>query len=300
MATIKIHVHPTPTHSDYDYHLPFHGEVYDKDTYCEKLKKLVPVTSEIVLTSNGEPDQRLSIALSIPGDFKNIRIENHPSVYAKEDFIFFDQSFSNLPKKNRSFQDIVDYYLKNYKTIPFTQSEDLMSFRGLAKRDKVIWYHYGRGMPNIQHTEYQNLNQLLEPVFSDLAQCLQTKLNQLGLDIDVENNLVMRLNHNEPKSENPFVPEFLVLPHLDTSILSVWVWASHPGATIYQDQAGNHPTEVQHLHDQDQEYCIIPGLDYCDFSSSMKSATWHGVQNQNLNQHRVGIVAFLRHPRYNR
>jgi len=297
MHNIKIHVHPTPTHSDYDYHLPFHGVVYDKDTYCNNLKKLVPTTSSIVLTSNGEPDQRLWLVFkTLSSEFKNIRIENKSSCYANNDCVFVDQSFINLPKKDSNFQSIVEYYLKNYKNIPFAQTGDLTVFRGFVKRDKQIWYHYGRGMPNIDSAICQELNQLLEPVFTDLKECLQTKFDQVGLDIDVENNLVLRLNHNEPQSENLFDPRFLVLPHLDTSIVTVWVWTSHPGATLYQDQSGNVPVDVHSLHNQHHEYCVIPGLDYCDFSSSMKPATWHGVQNQNLTQHRVGIVAFLKQP----
>lgn len=297
MHTIKIHVHPTPNHDDYDYHLPFHGVVYDKDTYSENVKQLAPDVSNIVLTSNGEPDQRLQLAFkTLINKFNNIKIENKTSCYAENDPVFFDQQFVNLPKQSQNYQAIVDYYLENYKSIPFVQSGDLTAFRGFVKRDKQIWYHYGRGMPNIQNTAYQNLNQQLEPVFLDLVQCLQTKFDQLELVIDVESNLVLRLNHNEPQSENSFDPRFLVLPHLDTSILTVWVWTSYPGATIYQSQSGNHPREVQDLHDQNCEYCVIPGLDYCDFSSSMKPATWHSVSNQDLTQHRVGIVAFLKQP----
>ena len=293
MHNIKIHVHPAPAHSDYDYHLPFYGVVYDKDTYCNNLKKLVSTDSEIVLTSNGEPDHRLSLVANLLSyDFRHVTIKNVPPCYTDKDSVFLDHLFIKLPKKDRNFQSIVEYYLENYKSIPFAQSGDLTVFRGFAKRDKQIWYHYGRGMPGIENVIYQQLNQLLEPVFLDLVECLQNKFNQ----IDVENNLVLRLNHNQPESENSFDPRFLVLPHLDTSILTVWVWTSHPGATIYQDRNGNCPVEVQNVHNQLNEYCVIPGLDYCDFSSSMKPATWHGVQNQNLHQHRVGIVAFLKQP----
>jgi len=297
MHKIKIHVHPTPKHSDYDYHLPFHGVVYDKDTYCANLKKLVPVTSEIVLTSNGEPDQRLLlVSRTLSSEFKNIRIENKPACYTENDHVFLDQLFVNLPKSSKNFQPIIDHYLASYKSMPFVQVGDPTAFRGFYKKDKQIWFQYGRHMPVIDNQSYQILNHLLEPVFLDLVHCLQKKFFQIGINFDIENNLLLRLNHSEPNSQTEFDQRFFLLPHLDTSILTIWVWTSHLGATIFQDSTGKDFLDVDKLHDQSHEYCIIPGLDYCNFSSSMKDATWHGVRDHGENQHRVAIVGFLKQP----
>jgi hypothetical protein len=299
MSTVKIHVHPTPTHSDYDYHLPFHGLVYNVDTYCKSVRKLTPAVDEIVLTSNGEPDQRLTLTFNtLRQEFNNVKIQNKPTCYEENDCVFFNQSFVNLPKPSKNFQEIIDHYLSTYKLIPFVRNNNSPAFRGFHNHHKQIWFHYGRGMPVVSNKSYQILNYLLEPVFLDLVHCLQKKFSQIGIDFDVENNLILRLNHSQPDSQTDFDPEFFLLPHLDTSILSAWVWTSHPGATLYQDQSGNVPVEVRELHDQNHEYCIIPGLDYCDFSSSMKRATWHGVRDHGESQHRVAIVGFLRQPVY--
>jgi len=300
MHKIKIHVHPTPTHSDYDYHLPFHGVVYNKDSYRQQVEQLVlSNNSEIILTSNGEPDQRLSLAFdTLNSQFNNVKIQNNPTCYEENDCVFFDQLFVNLPKSNKNFQEIIDHYLATYKSIPFVQTDNSPAFRGFHKKDKQIWFHYGRGMPVVSNESYQILNHLLEPVFLDLVDCLQKKFSQIGIDFDVENNLILRLNHSEPNSQTDFNPEFFLLPHLDTSILTAWVWTSHSGATIFQDSTGKGLLDVNKLHDQNQEYCIIPGVDYCDFSSSMKRATWHGVRDHGASQHRVAILGFLRQPVY--
>jgi hypothetical protein len=298
MPSIKIHVHPRPRHCDYDHHLPFHGVVYNKDTYRQDLQKLVADNnSEIILTSNGEPNQRLALAFNtLKFCFNNVRIENKPVCYKEDDLIFSDQLFVNLPKSSKNFQPIVDHYLASYKSMPFVQLGDSTAFRGFYKKDKQIWFQYGRHMPVIDNQNYQILNQLLEPVFLDLVHCLQKKFSQIGINFDVENNLLLRLNHSEPDSQTDFDQRFFLLPHLDTSILTAWVWTSHSGATIFQDSTGKKLLDVNQLHDQNEEYCIIPGMDYCDFSSSMKGATWHGVRDLGGSQHRIAIVGFLKQP----
>jgi hypothetical protein len=212
MSTVKIHVHPTPTHSDYDYHLPFHGVVYNKDTYQQDVQKLVTDNnSKIILTSNGEPDQRLALAFNtLRREFNNVRIENKPACYRENDQIFFDQSFVNLPKSSKNFQEIIDRYLSTYELIPFVRNNNSPAFRGFHKKDKQIWFHYGRGMPVVSNESYQILNYLLEPVFLDLVHCLQKKFSQSGIDFDVENNLILRLNHSEPNSQTDFDPKFFL------------------------------------------------------------------------------------------
>jgi hypothetical protein len=297
MPSVKIHVHPRPAHNDYDHHVPFYGVVYNKDTYQQDVQQLVPTPdTEIILTSNGEPEQRLQLAFNmLKLHFDHVTINNQPACYDNDDGVFLDQTFVNLPKASKNFQAIVDHYLATYQTMPFVQHGDPTAFRGYNKKNKQIWFQYGRDMPGVDNSAYKILNQLLEPVFLDLIQCLKKTFCSA---FDVENNLLLRLNHSQPNSGTDFDQRFFLLPHLDTSIVTAWVWTSNPGAMIYQDSAGNGCVDVQQLYDQNHQYCIIPGLDYCDFSSSMKNATWHGVQNQNLNQHqhRVGIVAFLKQP----
>lgn len=294
--SIRIHVHPKPSHGDYDYHLPFYGVVYNKILYREDVKKLVGLDDSIVLTSNGEPDQRLVLAKNeLSQEFTNVTIQNHTTQYSDQDQLFLNRLFIKLPKPSRDFQSIVECYLNGYKNIPFVQNGAITSFRGFAKHSDSFWYHYGRDMPRIDNESYHALNQMLEPVLKDLTHILQAQLNRTGLEFDVEQNLVLRINHNEPNS-GP-TKDFFVYPHLDTSIFTIWIWASCAGAMIYRDQSRYAPVEVKKLHDQNNEYLVIPGLDYCDFSQSLTPATWHGVANNTESgQHRVSIVAFLKQP----
>ena len=302
MTTVKIHVHPAPAHSDYDYCVPFRGMAYDGESYCDRVSKLVADDTCIVLTSNGEPDQRLSKAKDLLDlQFQNVSVESRISCYASQDTIFEKNLYKIMPKIPENFDSLVDYYLTHYQDMSFVESGSAVTFRGFRKNNQQFWYHYGRYMPWSSCNSYVQLNCMLETIFQNLVRTLSTQLDNIWTQTDIEDNLLIRINHNEPNSKTNSTDEFFQLPHLDTSIVSVWLWSSGPGAVIYPDQQGTESIPVLNLFDQQHEYCMIPGLDYCDFSQTMTPATWHAVCNEmSSDQHRVSIVAFLRHPQYNR
>lgn len=297
MADIKIHVHPTPMHNDYDHCVPFYGIVYDRDSYCDHVNKLVGKDDRIVLISNGEPDQRLYLAKHIlDSQFKNVVVESSMPRYASHDTWFEKNTFRVVPKTPRNFDELINYYLAHYQQIPFVESGSPVSFRGFKKNNKVFWYHYGHHMPDSPCDAYHQLNARLEPIFQDLVTALDNQLGHVWSRLDIERNLLIRINHNEPNSEHDPGGQFFQMPHLDTSIITAWIWSSGSGAVLCSDQQGTDSQSVMNLFDQHHEYCVIPGLDYCDFSQSMTPATWHGVRSELGQQHRVSLVAFLRHP----
>jgi len=302
MTTIKIHVHPTPTHSDYNHWVPFRGMAYDGVSYCDRVANLVADDTCIVLTSNGEPNQRLAKAKALlDSQFQDVSVESRIPCYASQDTTFEKNLYKIVPKVPENFDSLVDHYLAHYQDMSFVESGSDVTFRGFRKTDQQFWYHYGRYMPWSSSDAYNQLNRMLEPIFQNLVRALSTQLGNIWTQVDIEDNLLIRINHNKPNSKTNSTREFFQLPHLDTSIVSVWLWSSGPGAEIYPDQQGTESISVLNLFDQHHEYCMIPGLDYCDFSQTMTPATWHGVRNEiSGDQHRVSIVAFLRHPQYNR
>jgi hypothetical protein len=289
----KIHVHPRPKHDRYDLHLPFYGLVYDKDSYAQRvLDNLPTATTPVVLTSNGEPNQRLELAAGeLRKVLPKVTVENQPPCYETSESIFKDQICATLPKASRDYQDIIDFYLTNHKRIPMISQGPIFDFRGFEQHANYNWYHYGESMPVTQNQICDTLNHMLSPVFDDLVETLQNHLHIHKISYDVRSNLLIRLNHT--KQSPPVVEGYRVPLHLDTSMLTIWIWTSEPGAVIYDQDC---VVPVDDLHDQKQQYLIIPGLDYCELSHSMQSACWHGVLSGPETQDRVSMIAFLKSP----
>lgn len=289
----RIHVHPCPAHTKFDHHVPFFGAVYDRDTYADRIAALIGLDAKIVLVSNGEPSQRLELAAgALRSHFPDLEIDNMPDRYALEDGWFRDESYVVCKKQPQDYQSLVDYYLSVYHDLPHCQQGPIENFRGFHFKRNMFWYHYGQGMPEVNNAEFETLARMIDPVWRQTAQVLQDEIDALGIHHNVQDNLVLRINHTEPGSK--FDPNHLLPMHLDTSCLTAWVWTSHRGAEIGSDQKGTISTPVEKLFDQEHELLIIPGLDYCDMSASMKPATWHCVKSPAIDQHRVSIVAFLK------
>lgn len=288
---LRIHVHPSPEHHDYDLHLPFYGVVYDKDIYTQKVRELAPTDDcAIILTSNGEPDQRLVLAANeLRTFYKHVTISNPAPCYPDSDEFFRNSFYRVLPKIQKDYALISDFYLQNYTKLPEIIKGSPVSFQGFMEYKNYTWFHYGCNMPESQNEVYNSLNKFLEPIFEDFISSIES-IN-LDKNLDVRSNLILRLNHGKPGKN--FDDKFRVPKHLDTSILTAWIWSSECGACLYDS---DREIAVENLHDQTKEYLIVPGLDYCDFSTSMKLATWHGVRSIGSDQHRLSIVGFLRRP----
>lgn len=285
---MRVNIHPDPL-GTFDINIPFFSEVYSQH-FVPAIRQLN--SDQIVLVSNGEPPARLMLALE--------HLERHgikaqidtttPPRYHAPDPIFKNQSCTVVPG-SIDCQDLVNYYLSVYPQldIEFEQnshSADLfLGYRSL--RPGHYWYQYGCDMPVTSNSQHQQMCQLFQPVFDRSVAQLCQLLNYSRKD--VAQRLILRLNHNRPGHYSDPKQKIFVGSHWDTSVMTMWIHTTAPGAVALIDQK---PCPIEQLY-QPSETLILPGVDYCDEFATMTLPTWHWVQDCD-GQERVAVVGFLK------
>jgi hypothetical protein len=296
--SIKINVNPNPI-GEFDFNLPFVGLIYDVGTYEQRVKDIAG-NAHIILTNNGESPQRLELAhKALSGAGLSVSMEPLPPCYVKKDMLFEDREYKVLPYQISGKQELVDFYIDNYQSLPYITKEYNTpdQTRGFFKKRNLIWYQYGRGMPpNDNHPGHIELYQQFENIFQSTVIALH-KVTGWSAKM-IEDQLLIRMNHNEPaswfndtyrtQSDQYFIPR-----HLDTTIITGWIYTSHPGAVV---ETNNTPVAIEELHNPNTEMLLMPGMDYSDATETMKDATWHAVKDCTEKEHRISIVAFLKRP----
>lgn len=294
--SVIINIHPSPQ-GTFDFNIPFYGLAYDPHDFSMQVKK-VAKDKLVILVSNGEPNSRLTIAAQV---LKISQIQTkvlyHPACYSSNENLFAHHPWTVAEFDQSLVIPLIDYYLNCYSTLSHTVIEypipDLP--RGYSKRKKLLWYHYGKGMPSFTEPDHLQLQKLFAPIFLSVARTFSKLINQ-SLSY-VEDRLVLRLNHSQPESGYglPHLQsnseQYFIAKHIDTSVLTGWVYANQPGAFV-ENRGTMYP--IDSLYNASKEMLIIPGFDYCDWSETMTPGTWHEVRSIDSSVHRVSVVAFLK------
>jgi hypothetical protein len=297
---VRVNVHPRPSSSNWDFHIPYHGNSYDQkehvhDGYLKSFTSQILPNTTVVLTSNGEPVSRQIAVQGIIKQQYSVEIEQQESCYQCPDPIFKDPWI--VSPKNTYFNDeeIISYYSKNYQLM------SLFSYRynyanhsrdhGFFRAVKRYWYQWGLDMPLPPDVYHQTMYSMFEKLFKSVCIYLQTLPLRMS-ESDIKQKLMFRLNHNPPGSQ---VNNYLVPRHADNSIITIWLYQNQLGSFVDHGQEQSiTPTELSKLHNTQTEMLVFPGFDYCDQLQTMTPATWHGVINNN-DVDRVSLVAFLKY-----
>jgi hypothetical protein len=289
-----VNVHPNPQ-GDFDINLPFLGEAYGRNDYISSIINLGP---GVTLTSNGEPNTRLESAQKLlikKGIPVTVKIKSPR--YNKEDLIF-KNGYATCPTDSlqEDCKKLVDYYISVYKELEqFSQQQkDIDIFYGFKSKENnpgAYWYQYGKEMPQTNDLKHLEMYRQFEKIFQEVKKSISAKIQ--WKEKEVEEQLMLRINHNTPNSWSPYIEEkkTLTISHWDTSILTTWVYVTHPGAYL---EINNKTIPIEELYNDKKEMLMIPGIDYCDSFETMTEPTLHCVEDQTNAEHRVGIVAFLK------
>ena len=294
--SIVINIHPAPR-GTFDFNIPFYGVAYDPQDFSMRVNDVAGNRS-IILVNNGEPNSRLNVAAQVLRQHHiRAQVVLQPPCYSTEEVLFAHNPWTTTEFNQEIVTPLVDYYLNCYLTLPHTVVEcpvpDLP--RGYSKRKKLLWYHYGRGMPSFTQVDHLQIQKLFEPVFTSVVDKF-AKLTNQPISY-VEERLVLRLNHSEPGSSyNPpglqsNDKQYFIAKHIDASVLTGWVYTNQPGAFV-EKHGTMYP--IDSLYDPSKEMLVIPGFDYCDWASTMTPGTWHEVRSVSSSVHRVSVVAFLK------
>jgi hypothetical protein len=303
MTKIRVNIHPRPKDTDWDISIPYHGNSYNQskhvlDEYLDQFLVSIPTDRSIVLVSNGAPVSRqIAVKNIIESRYPSIEIEptyNH----SNPDPIFSNRYVVVNRPKNFIDTNLLEFYLENWTEMEeFSQRYEFESHsrdHGYFHAVRRKWYQWGELMPVAPSIVHQKMYHLFQELFVQTIDILETVLRPISLSRDlIRQGLMFRLNHNPPGSG---WDGKLVNRHGDNSIVTAWMSQTHPGAIIdFGQQTPINPTPINKLYDVSSGIMVFPGFDYCDVSQSSTLATWHSVEQSNSNEHRVSLVAFLKH-----
>ena len=304
MPTTRVNIHPRPDSDDWDTSIPYHGNSYNQsqhvlDAYLNQFLDQVPTDHHVVLISNGAPISRQIAVKNIIGS-RYASIEIEPSHdYSNHDPIFSNH-YITIGKPQR-FDDIglLEFYLEHWPEMTefshryefASHSRDHGYFHAVQRR----WYQWGELMPDPPDEIHQQMYMMFGDLFSQTADMLVEVLEPISWSRErIREGLMFRLNHNPLGSDRDGL---LVNRHGDNSIVTMWMAQTHSGAEIdFGQEAPIDPTPIDYLYNISEGVMIFPGFDYCDIGRTATPATWHRVKDTGLNEHRVSLVAFLKHP----
>jgi hypothetical protein len=300
---VRVNTHPRPINADYDYHIPYIGNVYNQkehvaDQYLLDFTKQIDTNATIYLVGCGEPSTRNIVAKQcIKSKYHDVIIDPITNSYTNNDPLFTDV-YATIPRPTDFDVDkLAKQYLEYFTILPKFSQRYNYEFHsrdhGYFAAGKRYWYQYGEDMPLPPSAEHENLYKKFSQIFDQLVDTLLPSMKMIGLnESKLRSKLLLRLSHNPPGAR---INNLVVTRHVDASIVTAWIYQDQLGAYIdYGQEVEESAVPIETVHDSGKEILLLPGLDYCDQTSSSTPATFHQVR-EIVVDHRVSLVAFVRY-----
>lgn len=321
---IKINVHPNPINKNHDYCLPYAAgprkteaddiklkkssriSKHTPEVFADHVKEIIKSSTAVVLTNNGEPPPRMDAArLAIEKYLPNVKVTYDPPInnmYKNSDNIFLGKEHRVLKDvvDKKLANEIIDYYLKIFDNMAYNPKQMGDRYHGYFPYGDMLWYQYGKDMPNEIDQHHASLNKNLKILWKDLLRFFKDFFEKNNMPIDrIEDKLVIRLVHNVGKEQGQTNNFF---KHLDNSLITGWLTQRPAGAKIFfyktekKSEKETEAVDIETLFDKDSnDIIIIPGTAWCDRFMNNTPATWHEVSHlKNFKGHRTGLVVMIR------